>query len=210
MQHTIHLLHCTAVKTVHAEQFTAQNTLHKVHCTKYTAQSTLNFSAVLITPPQKDCTARNSEMQVLHLESRLFTALHFNSCCNLDEISFIWKLFCNGLITLMLCAIVLALSWLQKLSLLKIWRLFFGHILGPFMLLCHVLQSAVHLSDRPRSRGSRPASWMKSAPPREIARTWLSEKKTVQARSCNYFLDDKNMPRQQILVLSIYLVHDCV
>ena len=68
---------------------------------------------------------------------------------------------------------------------------------------CHVLQSAVHLSDRPRSRGSRPASWMKSVPPREIPRTWLSEKKTVHARIGRYFYDDKDMSRQQNLVWPI-------
>ena len=42
----------------------------------------------------------------------------------------------------------------------------------------------MHLSDKPRSRGSRAVDEkrkvrMKSAPLKEIARTWLSEKKPV-------------------------------
>ena len=98
-----------------------------LHCTMQWKQCMLNGTL------HKDCTARNSEMQVLHLESRLFTALHFT---NLNELSYIWKLFSHCFHAVL--SIVLAQHDNKKLISWKL-GLFSGHILEPCMPLWHVL-----------------------------------------------------------------------
>ena len=155
--------------SLNTECWTIHSTLHCM----------LNCS---FTPGPKNWTtlpqiALNSELHHLHFESRLFNALH-------QTLQFGWTQF--HMETVLQCsdyfhAFVFALTWLQKLNWLNTWVLFSGRILVSFMPWCHVLQSRVQFEWQATQQGVPARPLDEKRPPREIARTWLSEKKTVHA-----------------------------
>ena len=98
----------------------------------------------------------------------------FTFYSNLNKVNYIWKLFSGRFHAV--------LTLFDNNKLVENLRSHFG----AFHAFVRGRERRMHLSDKPRSRGSRAVDekrkvWMKSAPLKEIARTWLSENKPVHA-----------------------------